>query len=435
MVNTISKKSLDWVAGCVIVTVFLIFISCDFEVTNPGPVQDDFLDDPGAHSAIIQGAKYSIMTAHWMSSYFSEESVLMINRNGRIFCCPKVPPVLGRLVWDDAYIWYPWREAHQARFVAVDAFERFSRVIGEDEVWEYENAAWAKFLAGISYKLLGENMCEAVIDGSEAMPNSVYWERAEDSFQDAIQIAQDVGNSEIEMAATAAMAVVLGPGLGRWTEAVQYSQQIPDDFVYQVEHSSDEPSQYNHMWYLGAGDPWEDWTVYGTFFEDYYLDTGDPRTTWVDHETDDTPMGLPWYEQQKYTSASDNVDMISGREMRFIEAEAELRAGNWQGAMNIINDLRTSIVSETTDEQLEERTAENEVEAWAHLYEERRVEFWLEGKRMFDLRRWIDDNLPVEFEDVSHLERLCLPIPRQEREANPNIPMGHQDPVNPLFGG
>src|SRR5215210_3249933 len=33
----------------------LILTACDFEVTNPGPVQDEFLDEPAAFAAVVNG--------------------------------------------------------------------------------------------------------------------------------------------------------------------------------------------------------------------------------------------------------------------------------------------------------------------------------------------------------------------------------------------
>ncbi len=425
--------------------VAFVTSSCDFEVTNPGPVQDEFLDDDGAHASVVEGANFALSTSLWQLAYHSEESAKQITRSGRNFCCPKVPPRVGDMR-RDALDNNAWNVAQQARFVAEDASRRFDEVLGEDEASSYVYNARAKKLAGHANRLLGENMCTAVIDGSEDLGgNDVYLERAKERFEEAVQVGEAAGEMQIVEAAHAGLASVLGPGLNRWDEAVDYANQVSDDFSIQAVYTSSESDQYNIMYDLGADDPWGDWTVYNSFYEEYYEETGDPRAGWVDRETDDTPEGLPLYEQQKFSGVADNVNMNTGREMRLIEAEAELRNGNWEEAMDIINEVRTDIQSEG-GEPLEERSAENVEEAWGHLLEERRIEFWLEGRFMNDLRRWIDDglegtdNVPAydEFErmpDVTDRNRLCFPIADSEINSNEHFDQDWEDPWSPIYDG
>ena len=62
----------------------------------------------------------------------------------------------------------------------------------------------------------------------------------------------------------------------------------------------------------------------------------------------------------------------------------------------------------------------------------RGIELWLEGRRFGDLRRWEARQTPgvldwPNFEAASPIfsanpRARCFPIPRSEREANPNIP-------------
>jgi hypothetical protein len=42
--------------------------ACDFEVTNPGPVEDSFLNDPGAVPAVVNGMGRDLADAlNWVS--------------------------------------------------------------------------------------------------------------------------------------------------------------------------------------------------------------------------------------------------------------------------------------------------------------------------------------------------------------------------------
>jgi hypothetical protein len=178
--------------------------------------------------------------------------------------------------------------------------------------------------------------------------------------------------------------------------------------------------------------------VWGTQYEAYYTQTGDPRVRWS--EDPRFPVGevqrpgignVPWKFQQKYRTYNDGINLVSGREMRLIEAEALLVAGNWQAAMPFINGLRTSRVSTTTSQPLQPWPAANLAEAWTALRRERGIELWLEGRRLNDLRRWKANNTPGTLhplEDptnaqtfLSPQQQLCIPISDAEMETNPNL--------------
>src|SRR5690606_4661867 len=216
----------------------------------------------------------------------------------------------------------------------------------------------------------------------------VWWERAKVALEDAIAIGTRAGAPDIVMNAQATLAQVLAYGLGQWQEAAVIAAQIPENFTYQAEYDTGDDQQYNHVVYITNGDPWRDLTVYGSFAEDLYRTTGDPRVRWEDTGRTDTPDGLVLYRQRKWTDLADDVNLASGREMILIRAEALLRAGDWRGAVDLINHLRSTVISDLTGQPIPPVAASSEVEAWTLLKNERRIELWLEGRRMFDLRRW-----------------------------------------------
>ena len=422
--------------GFLILAVVWGLAACDFDITNPGPIQEDALNDPGARNSVVQGANFALSEALWQVSYHGEESTNQVTRSGRNFCCPKVPPRVGELT-RDATDNNTWNVAHEARFMAEDGARRFERVMDAEEFASSEFVARIQLIAGYANRILGENMCEAVIDGGEVQAGRVYFERAEAAFSAAIEVAQQAGEMDIVTAAYAGRASVRGPGLDNWTDAAADAQQVHDEFTYQAVYFSAEEDQQNHMWWLSSQSPWGDWTVFDSFFQSYYNDTGDTRTAWADRETSDTPAGLPLFEQQKFLDPNDDVNLSSGREMRLLEAEAFLREGSLEPAMTLINEVRTSVISDDTGEPLDAHEATTLDEGWAALMTERRVELWLEGRRMGDLRRWIgDDGVPnVMEEDMTNRIRLCMPINQAEVDSNPNVSSDHQDPVNPIYVG
>jgi hypothetical protein len=67
-------------------------------------------------------------------------------------------------------------------------------------------------------------------------------------------------------------------------------------------------------------------------------------------------------------------------------------------------------------------------EGWVLLMRERGIELWLEGRRLWDLRRWGDGGYPAALDPLetvtsstspyhpSHLrvQDLCFPVPQNE---------------------
>jgi hypothetical protein len=143
---------------------------------------------------------------------------------------------------------------------------------------------------------------------------------------------------------------------------------------------------------------------------------------------------VPWKFQQKYKTYNDGINLVSGREMRLIEAEAALVAGNVQSAMEILNRLRAAKISTKTNQPLAARTAANAAEAWTALRRERGIEMWIEGRRLNDLRRWKANNTPGSLhplEDptnpqtfLSPNQALCIPISDEEYDTNRKVLRG-----------
>jgi hypothetical protein len=147
---------------------------------------------------------------------------------------------------------------------------------------------------------------------------------------------------------------------------------------------------------------------------------------------------VPWSNQAKYTDRSDDINMVSGWEMRLLEAEQALQAGagGVAAAEGLINQVRTRNISDLDGvTPLAALTLANETEAWDALKKERATELWLEGRRMGDLRRWtggaapLGDNLQEDWDAIvsgffqpAAQRSLCFDIPTAERESNPNVP-------------
>lgn len=421
--------AIAWSGGVIAAAVLALAVTaCDTEVTNPGPIQEEFLDDPLAQPAIVNGMGRALSAGlNWLS-YTGAAVTREIHPSGSTGSFGITNRwQQGELAGDDSDLNDHWNQAQRARFLAEDGVARLEPTPDSPEL-----LARAYLYAGYANRLLGEHYCQAVIDGGVPTAHTTFFDRAEAHFSDAIGVA----TGDLLTAAYAGRASVRA-SLGDWTNAVADAGQVPDDFVYAIPyHSVGEDAQRNRIQFASHKQPYKAHTQWNTKYETVGQSednpTGDPRVSFrITEETGDAAIeccgNVSWWPQDKYTDPGDDVALSKSAEMRLIEAEAELRAGEWAAALAIINAVRS-------DAGVAAATATNEAETWTALKNERGIVLWLEGRRFGDMRRWDAEGQPGEYhplerpsgsiEDGSHLvqQNLCFPIPPSEQETNPNVP-------------
>jgi hypothetical protein len=289
----------------------------------------------------------------------------------------------------------PYNSAQQARWIAEEAIRQFE---AREDV-PVETMISAIIAAGYANKINGDYYCWGVIDSGPLMPGKDYWTRAEAHFTKALSLATETSMRNAALAGRAQARLALED----WAGAIADARQVPTDFVFWLEvdfSKGGDRGLSNHVFYANGGSAFRSFTFRFTFFHDYYLQTGDPRTPWREFPQANERNcvaalqgfggSVPCTQQRKYVSDDDDIKLASGAEMRLIEAEAMLRQnpGDWQAAMAIINANRTRYVSNTTQQPLEPWTANSLDDAWTYLMRERGIELWLEARRFTDLRRW-----------------------------------------------
>ncbi|MHB1225737.1 MAG: RagB/SusD family nutrient uptake outer membrane protein [Gemmatimonadaceae bacterium] len=403
---------------------------CDTTVTNPGRYEDQFLDLPSAHPAIVNGAARSLSDGLNDVAYTTAAISRELFPGGSTSSFGITPrQQQGLLVFDDEHV--EWTSNHRARFIAEQGFARFQveREAAGEPFESYEPAGRAALWAGYANRILGENWCEVTFEAGPPVPGDSALSRAEGWFTRALEIGQAGGQAEVVNAALAGRASVRA-SLGDWPGAAADAALVPTDFKFVVQYAPDATNQYNAIFWAGASTPYRAHTVWRTKYDQYYTDTHDPRVPWALHPTQAEgdaavlDMGkVPFHQQQKYTMRESPINLSTGREMRLIEAEAKLQAGDFNGAIALINDLRTSVGVAAV-------SAANITDAWTLLKRERGIELWLEGRRLGDLRRWQENGTPGALDplempgEASRLlenRSLCYEIPKSERESNPNL--------------
>jgi len=402
--------------------------ACSFDVTNPGPVQEQFLNDPAARTAIVNGAGRDLSDAlNWIAytGAAATREVFPAGSTGSFGIT--VQQQIGKFTDDESDPY--WQRAQRARFEAENGADRLKTTLGADVFGKSKDAAQILLWAGYANRLLGENMCDAVIDGGPKEDYTTYFKRAEDELTQANTIATAAGDTKTATAAIAARASVRAD-IGNWAGAVSDASTISDTYVYAMPYYTTDADQYNRIYWATANSPYRAHTVWNTFYAQYYTDTKDPRVAYV--QDPKNPMGdgavlqlgkVPWYSETKFNKKDAAINLSSGWEMRLIEAEAKLVGGDIAGALPLLNKHRVAL-------GLKPWTATTADDAWTALKRERGIELWLEGRRLGDLRRWKAANRPGSlsaFEvpgSTSYLDAeqdLCFPIPLSETQTNPNL--------------
>jgi starch-binding outer membrane protein, SusD/RagB family len=423
------RWSRAWTQPSTVLLPLLILAGCDLSVTNPGPVDDKFLNDDQSHTALVNGAQralsfglnrvnfYGLVVAHEMIA-----SGGSANRGHSSAVGER-----GVLDFEEPNVNAKWAAAHRGRWLAEEAVRRMEDNLDSTRFNSSPLVARALVYAGFANRILGENMCFAVIDGGPAEPHTLHFQRAEEQFTRAIQVAAAAGRGDLQTAARAGRAQVRGH-LGKWSEALSDAEAVPTSFVFVAQNHNTSQDENNKIVDANLASPWRSLSVHSTWFETYYRETGDPRTPFSSDSR--FPLGdgrpVPWLFETKYRrDRTAPINLATGREMRLLQAEGALRAGNWEGALQIINTQRTVLLSDHTREPLSPRTASNITEAWTWLKLERYVELWLEGRMLGYQRAWIAEStpgpLPARFNMTGR--SLCYPITISERRSNPNIPL------------
>jgi len=437
-------------AGVITTGVLSLALLAGCDVTNPGPIQDEFLQGQpltaiGTQQGLINGSIRSM--AQFVSSGAYTTALLareifpggqtgsnghdVIIQGGHL-----VPGTAGSGARSSAY----WDRGMQARYIAETAIKRFTAVKAPNSSM-YQAHLWA----GYAYRFLGEWWCEAVVTnldpdnrepGKYEKDTKTYSDRALANFTAALGFA----SNDAERRAALAGRAQVRRWLGDWSGAVQDAAVVPDNFAFQIKLDALENDYYNRLFEAQSG-VFRSYTIRFTFFDTYYADTGDPRTRWDKDPANAFATAslqgygrVPYTRQRKYTSRSDDQNLASGWEMRLIEAEAKLRATtpDVASAMALINKVRTRNVSDVTKQPLQPWQATTLTDAWTFLKRERYIELWLEGHRLPDERRWAATNTPgsldtPQFEKLSTLftqnpRSYCFDIPESERNLNPNVP-------------
>lgn len=394
---------------------------CALDAVNPGPIQAEALNTPSALNSLVNGTGRDLAESlNWVAYTGGAVAREIFPAGSTGAFGITVLHQNGKLVDNDGNTW--WNFAQRARWTSEDAVARVKTVLGAKSA-NSATLAQALVWAGFSNRHLGENFCQGVINGGAPGPSTVYLERAEANFTEAITVATAANNANLISTATAGRASVRllrNNTAGAATDAAS----VASTFVYRMPYYQNELDQYNRIFWASANQPYRAHTVWNTYIETYRRATRDPRVPFDSSLTilvGDAAVGslgrVRWYFQTKYPTLASPINLASGWEMRLIEAEVKLVAGDLAGALTSINGRRTAL-------SLAPVTASSLAEGWAALKRERGIELWMEGRRLGDLRRWAALSRPGALDPKEEIpgRDLCFATPLSEKETNLNFP-------------
>jgi hypothetical protein len=401
-----------------VVATTAVLSACNFfDVSNPGPINDDDLNKVPAMAGLVTGMSFDLSRA---LDAVTQETAIMSDElyHGGSYADEQL--YNRGVIRPDGVTNTMWGAMHRARWVAESGIERMKEVLGTGFDTNALSAR-AYIYAGLANRTLGENVCEAVIDGEAPQDFKTHFTRAETQFTEAIRIANGLTGAIKDSLLRAAYGgrASVRAWQNKWTEAAADAALVPTNYQFVAFYSTNTGPENNDLVFETTTR--SEYTVFNTQWAQVFKD---PRVPWDTVKTSSGALAVgqdgrtTFFRQRKYTTLASDIPLVKGTEMLILRAEAALRAGDVAGAMALINQERAFY--NTTAAPLPPLTATTAAQAWPILQKERGAVTWLETRRFWDLRRWLTETGPAQNTYLAQRDK-CIPISENERQSNPNL--------------
>jgi hypothetical protein len=273
---------------------------------------------------------------------------------------------------------------------------------------------------GWTLSLMGEVMCSSAIDGGPELSSQQIFQEALSRYDLAVghaNAAGDAATRDLALLGRARTHLAMGNlGLAEADAAL-----IPEGFLAATTPAAVDVRLQNvvhvHMNQNNFG------TVGATYRELTLEGDPDPRVLVTDEERIGS-AGVAIWTPDKYPSVTTPIPVAKYAEAQLIIAEARIADNDLDGAADAINAARNS--GRVGMPQFD-ATGMTQAEVMEQLIEERRRELFLEGRRLWDVRRLDLPLVPAAGEPYvqgggEYGDQRCFQLPDVERNNNPNIP-------------
>lgn len=274
----------------------------------------------------------------------------------------------------------------------------------------------ASAYAGYSLTLMGEAFCSGTVNVGPELTDAQLFALAKSRFDTAVVAATRAGDTQtLNFALLGRARTQLD--LGNLAEAAADAALIPPGFSVIINHDPTNVARQNLVF---AHTRRQNFSSVDTAIQNSYNATNDPRiaVTSANKIGSDGKTAIFFANKDSTATAAQTVAKYS--EAQLIIAENDVALGNLSGAVTIINTLRAANGQPAFNPSPLTDTA-----VMAQIVEERRREFFLEGHRLGDLRRYGLPMQPVAGAPYpnggAYSTQACFPLPDVERINNPNI--------------
>jgi starch-binding outer membrane protein, SusD/RagB family len=307
-----------------------------------------------------------------------------------------------------------------ARATADTVYARFEEWTDAQVENRVRHMATLSAYGGYSLLLLGEAFCSAAINVGPEMSSQQLFEEAKLRFDRAIAHATAANNTTLLEFAYLGRARAF-TNLGQHAAAQADAERVSPAFVVNITADAVNTRRQNIVFmhinqnFFGTVDP--------TFRNLTLGGEPDPRVRVTNTGFNGTVPNTPIWTPDKYPTVASVMPVARYAEAQLIIAEARLAANDLTGAAAAINAARNS--TGRTGMPLYDATGQTAEQVRAQLIEERRRELFLEGRRLWDIRRFNLPLVPAPGEPYKSGgvwgDQRCFPLPNVERNNNPNI--------------
>jgi starch-binding outer membrane protein, SusD/RagB family len=275
---------------------------------------------------------------------------------------------------------------------------------------------------GYSLLMLGEGMCSAAINVGPEMQSAELFAEAKLRFDKAVTHATAANDPQTLNLARLGRARAL-INLGNTAAAETDAAAIPATFVLGISTDAVNTRRQNIVYvhitqgFFGTVDPsFRNVTLNGS---------PDPRVLVTNSGRTGSAASTPIWTPDKYPAITTSIPVAKYAEAQLIVAEARVAANDLAGAATAITNARRS--GGRTGMPVYDATGLSADQVKTQLIEERRREFFLEGHRLYDIRRFGIPLSPAAGAAYTvgggtYGDQKCFALPNVERNNNPNIP-------------
>lgn len=426
----------------------LVAAGCEdlLTVDNPGVVETPQLEDATYRNVLVNSVVGEFQPVFPLVAYYSAVFTDEL-RNHHNFVEERLVDQRNVLPENATYVTLVYNNLHRTRFLA-DSVDQYLRGFSADSAGRDLRRARVNAYGAYTYMLMGEIMCGSPINMGPLLPSDSLLKIAVSRADEAISIATAAKAVTTPPAGVVASADSLANfarviaarahlNLGNKAQAQALAALVPANFEFRAYYTESTPARQNNpifgrLQQVGSISAGLDFTPWATVTRDPRIPrpaTNEATLDGIRAFVPNSPLSYSTYNDSITGANFTNggwIRIASGLEARYIVAEA---GGPTATSIAFVESRRAI---DPTGRAAAATTTANFME---NLREQRARDFYLDGHRLGDLRRYkaqygvdlfprgpYENSTTGESYGSQTNDQTCFPISAAEIQRNPNIP-------------